>query len=167
MSETPKAEAPAAAKSGKSSLMPMLVGAFLTALLSGGAAFGGAKYAGAHATAPPPKAEHEASHEGPRPPGPTLALEPFLVNVMDAGGKTHAMKVTIAVEFEKAAKEEEFKILVPRLRDAALGFFRGLTFEQAQKPDEIEKAKSQLLERIRAAGAEESRKILVTDLVVQ
>ena len=167
MSDTPKADAPPPAKAGKTSLMPMLVGAFLTALLSGGAAFGGAKYAGAHAAPAPAPAEHESSHEGSRPPGPTLPLEPFLVNVMDATGKTHAMKVTIAVEFEKAAKEEEFKILVPRLRDAALGFFRGLTYEQAQKPEEIEKAKTALLERIRTAGAEESRKILVTDLVVQ
>lgn len=167
MSDSPKPEAAASAKAGKTRRMPALVGAFLTALLSAGAAFGGAKYGGAHALGMPPPAAERERYEGLRPPGPTLPLEPFLVTVLDANGKTHAMKVTLAIEFEKSAKEETFKILVPRMRDAMLGYFRALSFEDAQKPEEIDRAKTQLLDKIRAVGAEDARQILVTDLVVQ
>lgn len=151
-------------KSQGQSPLAAILGLVLPALLAGGAAFGGARLAagGAHA----PKTVFVEKSAGP--PGPTLTLEPFIFTVSDSTHKTHAVKVSIAVEFKAVkGKEEDFKNLIPRVRDAALTYFRTITYEAATTQGLDEKGREELLARIRQNGGGEAEKVLVTDFVVQ
>jgi flagellar basal body-associated protein FliL len=155
-----KGKAPASG-GGKPGLMGML----LPAVLAAGAAFGGAKLAGAQHAAPP--TEHA---QASKPPGPTLALEPFLLSIADANKKAHPMKVTIAIEFESGSKDEKedaMKALTPRIRDATLAYLRTQTYETAIDPVGGDKMRSELLERLRSSGAPTAEHVLITDLVLQ
>lgn len=157
-----KDKAAPAAKGGGAGVLGML----LPAIVAGVAAFGGAKVAGAHHTTAP--AASESQKETAKPPGPTLALDPFLLTVPDANKKPHPMKVTLAVEFEGPAKEEEnFKTLVPRIRDSTLGYLRTVSFEEVLDADASDKMRSEVLERIRSSGVPSAQRVLITDLVVQ
>jgi flagellar basal body-associated protein FliL len=144
-----------------------IVGMLLPGVFAAAAAFGGAKVAGAthHAASVP--AEHAEQHvQAPAPPGPTLALDPFVLTIPDSSRKVHPMKVGIAVEFGAKSKEEEIKPLVPRMRDAALGYLRTLTYDDAIDPLASDKMRPEILGRLKAAGTGAER-ILITDLVVQ
>jgi flagellar basal body-associated protein FliL len=161
MSES-KEKPVAAAGGGK----PSIVGLLLPAVLAAAAAFGGARIAGAHHAAP--TAEHVEVQT--KPPGPTLALDPFLLSVSDANKKAHPMKVTIAIEFESGAKEEKedaLKSLTPRIRDAVLGYLRTQTYEASIDPSSGDKMRTELVERLRASGAPTAEHVLITDLVIQ
>jgi type IV pilus biogenesis protein CpaD/CtpE len=104
-----------------------------------------------------------------------VALDPFLVVTLDAAKKTHAMKVTLAVEFEpnpkeskeEGSKEDALKGFTPRIRDAALSYLRVMSYEEAMDNTRSDKMRADLLERFRAAGAVGASRVLVTDLVVQ
>jgi flagellar basal body-associated protein FliL len=141
----------------------------LPAVLAGAAAFSGVRLGAAHAAAPAPQAEQHAA--ALPPPGPTVALDPFLVVTLDSSKKTHAMKVTLAVEFEgngkEESKEDALKGFVPRIRDAALSYLRVMTYEDAMDSNHSDKMRADLLDKFRAAGAVGAARVLVTDLVVQ
>jgi len=140
----------------------MIVGMVLPALLAGGAAYGAARAAAkapAHAEAP--------AHREVKPPGPTVALDPFLVSVQDASKKAHPIKLTVAVEFEVTAKEDMLKPFMPRVRDAILSFVRTLSYEEMTDPAHSEQFRTELLERCHKIGATDATRILITDLVSQ
>ena len=169
MSDDAKKAAPAAAppSGGGAGKMIFLV---LPALLSGGAAFGGAKIAGAHHAAP---AEHAEKVEAAKPPGPTLPLDAFLLTIADANKKAHPMKVTIAIEFDAGkggggeAKEEALKALTPRIRDSVLAYLRKVPYEEAFDAANTEKMRDEMLAAVKAGGAPEAQRVLITDLVTQ
>jgi flagellar basal body-associated protein FliL len=163
MSESEQKTAAAASPPAKKSSLGIFA-LILPAILAGGAAFGGAKIAGAHAAAPP-TGEHAAPAPA-KPPGPTLPLEPFLVTISDAAKKQHPMKVTLAIEFDGGTKEDTLKAFTPRVRDAALSFLRTMPYEDAIDP-KTDKVRAELLERVRQIGATHAERVLITDLVVQ
>lgn len=137
----------------------------LPAVLAGGAAFGGVKLsANMHGQAPPAETVAVAHAE---PPGPTIALDPFVATVPDAADKARAMKVTLAIELEHGGKEEEFKAFVPRVRDTTLSYLRSLTYEQVSDNAFTETMRRDLLERMKKTGANGAEAVLITDLVVQ
>jgi flagellar basal body-associated protein FliL len=109
--------------------------------------------------------------EPSKPPGPTLPLDAFLLNIPDTNRKPHPTKVTMAVEFaddSKVAKDEAaLKALIPRLRDAVLGYLRRLTYEELSDPAASDQLRSELIFRVRAVGANGAERVLITDLVVQ
>jgi flagellar basal body-associated protein FliL len=143
---------------------PTLLGMVLPAVFAAGAAFGGARLAGGHHAAAPASSEQA---ESTRPPGPTLALEPFLLTVTDANHKGHPMKVTIAIEFESATKEETLKTLTPRIRDATLGYLRTLTYEASVDPTGGDKLRTDVLDHLKTSGVPAAEHVLITDLVIQ
>jgi flagellar basal body-associated protein FliL len=140
------------------------IGLVLPALLAGGASFGAAKFSTARAAvagvAPAPERTMSA-------PGPTLSAEPFLIVVQDANKKPHAMKVTLAIEFNEKAKEESLKSFTPRIRDAALSYLRVLSYDDALESGKNDKLRNDLLERFRAIGAASAERVLITDFVIQ
>ncbi len=141
-----------------------VVGLVATAVFAAAAAFGGAKAAGARGSQ-----ESHSEHAAPtiEPPGYTLALEPFLVMATDATHRVHPMRVVLAIEFDAHAKEETVTPFVPRIRDSALAHLRAVTFEAASDPAQMERLRTELLERFRGTGASGARRVLVTDLVIQ
>jgi flagellar basal body-associated protein FliL len=157
------------APSKGSGALPRILGTVLPAVFAAAAAFGGAKVAGAHHGSAPMSAEPTAEATA-KPPGPTLALDPFLVTIPDTNKKNHPMKVTIAIEFTegaKDAKEEMLKGLTPRIRDTSLGYFRTLAYEQVVDPTANDKMRTELLERLKTSGMASAERVLITDLVVQ
>lgn len=158
-----KAKEAAAAAKPKGGGMGMIVGMILPAVLAGGASFAATKAAGGHGA----PAHAEPAHAEAKPPGPTVALDPFLVSILDTAGKAHPMKLTVAVEFEALVKEETLKAFVPRIRDAILAHMRTLSYEDATNAEHSEKLREILLERIKKAGAVGAERILITDLVSQ
>jgi flagellar basal body-associated protein FliL len=154
-----KQASPAPARGGGPGILAMV----LPALFAAGAAFGGVKLAGAHHEAAP-AAEHV---EVNKPPGPTLALDPFLLSVSDGNKKVHPMKVTIAIEFDAKEKEETLKGLTPRIRDSVLGFLRTITYEETIDPAGGDKIRADLLERLRGSSVATAEHVLITDLVIQ
>lgn len=163
----PAAAPPPAAKKG--GVAGTAIGIVLTALLSAGGAFGGAKFGAASAAAkhPSPEGEHAPGIPTVRAPGLTMPLEPFLVTVNDASGKPRAVKVTLALELRPHELEEALKPFVPRLRDATLTYLRALTFEEAANNQHVEKMRGDLLERFTKLGAIAIEQILITDFVTQ
>jgi flagellar basal body-associated protein FliL len=162
--ETPKQDAPANPNPGSSpprrGIAGALLGAILPSLLAGGAAFGAVRMSRqAPSHAEPPMAA--------KPPGPTLQLDPFLVTIPDANKKSHAMKVTIAIEFDSQSKEDVLKAYLPRIRDGFLGHLRTMSFEDALDQAHTEKLKTELIERARAVGVPNVERVLITDYVVQ
>ena len=169
MSEN-KPNAPASDAASSTPLKPSPIGGLLRilvpALLAAGAAYGGTRAAAARtnaAAAPRASAEHAAAS---RPPGPTLPLDPFLVTLVDAGKKTHPMKMSIAIEFA-AGTVDDLRPFIPRIRDAVLAYLRTLLYEQVTDPAHVEKVRAELLERGRSVGATTAERVLVTDFVVQ
>ncbi len=139
----------------------VVVGVVLSAVLAGGAAYGGARAAsGGHTQKEPPKPKFH-------PPGPTVPLEPFIANLPDTDGKNHAVKVTIAIELVREAQEDQFKIYIPRVRDVTLTYIRGLTFNQIVEKDSTEKMRRELIEKWHAIGATDAHQVLITDLITQ
>lgn len=155
-----KKEAPVAAKPSK---VGAILGVVLPAVFAGGAAFGGAKVAGAGHQ----KTVVVEVPAAPKPPGPTLPLEAFLVTLSDTSGKPHAMKVVLAIEFSNTTKEEVLKPLVPRVRDAALGYLRTVSFDLASDRTKGEVIRKELLEHIKKSGAATAEQVLITDFVLQ
>ncbi len=160
--EAGAAAAPAPAKP-KGGGLAMVLGMLIPGVLSAAGSFGGVRAAG-H----PMAAHHaEAPTREVKPPGPTIALEPFLVAVLDASKKSHPMKLTVAIEFESTAKEEGLKPFIPRIRDAILAYMRSLSFEDAVDQEHASKLREELLERCHKAGANAAERVLITDLVSQ
>ncbi|HZU84358.1 MAG TPA: flagellar basal body-associated FliL family protein [Polyangiaceae bacterium] len=142
---------------------PGFLGMVLPAILAAGAAFGGVRLAGAHHEA----AAASAHVESVKPPGPTLALDPFLLSVADANKKVHPMKVTIAIEFDAKEKEETLKGLTPRIRDSLLGHLRTVSYEETIDPSGGDKIRADMLDRLHTSGVPTAEHVLITDLVIQ
>lgn len=144
------------------------IGIVLTALFATGGAFGGAKL-GAGKAAPRPE-QHEPEVKGiptVRPPGATVALEPFLLTVNDAQQKPHAIKLTIVLELRPNEKEDVMKPFIPRIRDAMLSYLRALTYEEASNNEHVERMRGELIERFSKLGAIQIDQVLITDFVMQ
>jgi len=145
-----------------------IIGIVVSAVLSTGGAFGGAKL-GIASAAGHKEPEHEAAHTIPtvRAPGVTVPLEPFLVTTSDATGKQRAIKLTLALELRAQEKDEAIKPFVPRMRDSALSYLRALPYEEATNNQHVEKMREELLERFTKLGALSIEQILITDFVTQ
>jgi flagellar basal body-associated protein FliL len=157
------AEGAASAAPPKPAKSSGIMNIVLPAMLAAGGAFGGAKIAAAHAAQAPAAAEVKVE----KAPGPTIALAPFLVMTEDESHKTHPVKLTLAVEFDAKAKEEETKELQPRIRDAVLTYLRAASFDDLTDPKKAEKTRGEILEKIKSSGAADAERILITDFVVQ
>ena len=147
-----------------------VVALFLTALVSAGAAGGGALYVSkrtAHAAPSSHGAAHAAPHASNAPPGFTLPLEPFVVMSVDEHRAFHAMRATLALEFTPSTREEDVRPYVPRVRDAALSLLRSTRYEVASDPTQTDHLRSELQTRFQATGVRGIARVLITDLVVQ
>ncbi len=142
---------------------PGVVGLVLPALLAGAGAFGGAFFGGS----PAPAAEQVVDAVDSKVPGPTVPLNPFVLNVQDKEGATHAAKLTFAVELKKAVDPKLFEVFVPRIRDTVLTYLRSMTFEEMSDSKGKVKMTGDLLAAINKLGAEDASQVLVQDFVIQ
>lgn len=96
------------------------------------------------------------------------SFEPLVVDVHGEDDKIHHLKVGLAAEMAKGAKEEDFKIYSARGREAAVVYLRGLPFEVATSPEKFGQVREELCKRVRLAmGKHRVQKVIVTDFVAQ
>jgi flagellar FliL protein len=121
------------------------------------------------APAPAASAEHGGEHGAEEGAGEApAALDPIIVDIREINGDMHHLKVGIAVELAKGVTEEEFKRLVPRIRDAAISYLRSLKFDEISTPSKFDPIRAELGERIgHAAGKGKVLRVLFTDFVAQ
>jgi flagellar basal body-associated protein FliL len=100
--------------------------------------------------------------------GELAALDPIIVDIREANGEAHHLKVGIAVELGKGVTEEEFKKQVPRIRDTAISYLRSLRFDEVSSPAKFDPIRTELGERIaHASGKAKVQRVLFTDFVAQ
>jgi flagellar basal body-associated protein FliL len=149
-----------------------LIGALVIASVSSaaGATFGPAvrdKISGKHA--PGAGEEEEKEEKGGEKGGHIAPLDSLVVDVRDESGESHHVKVGIALELGEPPKEEEWKMdVVPRARDATIGYLRSLKYEEAASSAKFETIRTELQEKIsKAVKKPKIHRVFFVDYVVQ
>jgi flagellar basal body-associated protein FliL len=147
----------------------LIIGAVLA---TGGSAAAGAvlgpSLAKHPAPAPAAAASASAEHGGGEEGGDLAQLDPIIVDVREASGDMHHLKVGIAVELGKGVTDEEFKKQIPRIRDTAISYLRSLKFDDISSPSKFDPIRNELGERIaHASGKAKVQRVLFTDFVAQ
>ena len=156
--KSPEGDGAKPAKKKGSKLVLLVLGAVVATATSAaaGAVLGPALTGGKPTKGEPPAraaAAHAATQgaqggEGEGPVSEPAALDPIIVDVREANGEMHHLKVGIAVELGVGVPEEEFKKLIPRMRDAAISFLRGLPFDDIASPQKFDAIRNELGERM-------------------
>jgi flagellar basal body-associated protein FliL len=152
------------APSGKSSKGLVVVVLVAAVVLGGGAAAAGAVVAMKVATPPaaPVPAASEEKVLG------TVDFASIVVDIHGGDGASHHLRVSLAAEVQPDLPKEDVQNLTPRGREAAIGYLRSLTYEDATAPNSFEKIKAELGKRIvEAVGEKRIGAVIVTDFVVQ
>jgi flagellar protein FliL len=100
--------------------------------------------------------------------GVMFTLEPFVVNLNDAGGPNKFLKVSIQLELSNAAIMDKAKIKGPQIRDAIITLLTSKSSESLFPPE----GKLQLKDEINARmnqilGAGNVKNVYLTDFVMQ
>jgi flagellar FliL protein len=153
------------APSGKSSKGLVVVVLAAAVVLGGGAAAAGAVVAmrvGTPQAAPAPSASAEEKVMG------TVDFASIVVDIHSADGTSHHLRVSLSAEVPPDGVKEDVENLMPRGREAAIGFLRALTYEEATAPASFDRIKTELAKRIiEAVGEKRVAAIILTDFVVQ
>jgi flagellar FliL protein len=154
-----EAAAPAGAKPKSKSTLVIIIVAILA--LGGGAA-GAFFYV----------KKNPGEAVAPKPPEPgILALEPFVVNLSDGGGRRFLKLTLKLVVTEEQAKElEEDEVSKARVRSSVLEFLTTQTAEHLVTPEGKAELKKEIAERATHALEHEHVKVadvLFTEFVVQ
>jgi flagellar basal body-associated protein FliL len=160
----PEATEAKSGKSGKGLVVVVLVAAVV---LGGGAAAAGAVVAmrvggGSAPAAAAPAASAEEKVGG------TIDFSAIVVDIHAADGTGHHLRVSLTGEVAVGVPKEEMSSLMPRGREAAIGYLRSLTYEEATAPHSFETVKAEISKRIvEACGEKKIVSVLVTDFVTQ
>lgn len=98
----------------------------------------------------------------------SVSLPAVIVDLRDEDGRTRHLKVGMSAELMNESISEEFPLVIPRGREAALGYLRSLTFEEIADPKKYNEIKDTLSERVKEAlGKHRVYRILLTEFVAQ
>jgi flagellar basal body-associated protein FliL len=141
-------------------------GVFLGPALAGSGPPGPAtdSSAGAHGEEEGEEGEEGHGEEAPA----SVSVDPIVVDVRDAEGVIHHLKVTLAFELKKGTADGDFRPFVPRAREAAIAYLRGESFENLTASDRFEEVRTELAKRVMTAvGEKKAARVLITDFVAQ
>jgi flagellar basal body-associated protein FliL len=183
--------APAEKKKGsKARTIGMIIAAVLVLGAGAAGAVMGPRLFGGGASHAKPAEDHgdEASEEGhtdeeeaeaePKPKSKSSAkdgdvheitnLQPIIVDVAASDGPARHLKITLSVEHPEAFKEADFKLYVPRAREAAIVLLRSKNYEQLADPKNFDAVRKELNQAIvEAVGKKRAKRILISDFVTQ
>jgi flagellar FliL protein len=155
----------------------LIIGAVLATggSAAAGAVLGPSLAAKGHAQAAPSAEKSDKGEKGEKgehgehgEEGELATLDPIIVDIREANGDAHHLKVGIAVELGKGVTDEEFKKQIPRIRDSAISYLRSLRFDEISSPSKFDPIRTELGERIaRASGRARVQRVLFTDFVAQ
>lgn len=114
------------------------------------------------------KKSEEAGDEEPPEKLITYDVAPVVVDLRDGDGRIRHLKVGLTAELGAHEPIEEFKLVAPRGREAALVYLRSLSFEEVSDPARFLAIKDELGKHvIEALGEEKIHRVVLTDFVVQ
>jgi flagellar basal body-associated protein FliL len=91
-----------------------------------------------------------------------------VVDLRDNDGRIRHLKVGLTAELGDKVTPEQFKLVIPRGREAALMYLRSLAFEEVSDPQNFNAIKDELAKRVtEAVGEEKVHRMMLTDFVVQ
>lgn len=185
------AEKPAEAAAPKKGKMGLIIGIVIALItLVGGSVAGamlGPRLLGSSAE-PAEPAEPEAGHESEKPQkseksekgahgegeaeGTThiinAEMPSVVVDLRDSENRIRHLKVGLTAELADGATVEDFKLMIPRGREATVTYLRSLAFEEVTDPQHFIAIKDELSKRvIEAVGEKRVRRLMLTDFVVQ
>jgi flagellar FliL protein len=172
-------EKPAEAPKKKSKLIPMIGSAVV--LLAGATAalwylgvgpFAGGAPKHAEATAaieegePGGEADAEGGEHGGKPGG-LLALEPFIANLADDGGRRY-LKATFQIDFGSAAVPASMPTHLPQVRDLLLTLFTSKTYDEIRTPEGKQQLREEILGRVnQVLDRDLAKAVYFTEFIVQ
>jgi len=183
-----EAEKPAEAGAPKKSKVGLIIGIVIAAVtLIGGSVAGavlGPKLLGAEEDSgdhgksekshKSDKSEKKGAHdsedgEGATPEHIVTADMPsVVVDLRDNDGRIRHLKVGLTAELRDQAAADQFKLVIPRGREAALTFLRSLAFDEVADPQHFVAIKDELAKRVtEAVGEERVHRMILTDFVLQ
>jgi len=100
-------------------------------------------------------------------PGIMFKMEPFIVNLLDEGGKRY-LKTQFQIEVDSEEVQKELQARIPQVRDAILLLLTSKSFSQIGVPGGKIELRTELIERIDAALKDGTiRTVYFTEFVVQ
>lgn len=98
----------------------------------------------------------------------TVDIPSVVVDLRDSDGRIRHLKVGLTAELGDKVPAEEFKLFIPRGREAALTFLRSLPFEEVADPQHFVAIKDELGKRVsEAVGEQRVHRMMLTDFVLQ
>jgi flagellar basal body-associated protein FliL len=98
----------------------------------------------------------------------TSDIPAIVVDLRDTEGRIRHLKVGLTAELGDKVTAEEFKLVIPRGREAALTYLRSLTFEDVADSQRFMAIKDELSKRVtEAVGEERVHRMMLTDFVLQ
>jgi flagellar basal body-associated protein FliL len=98
----------------------------------------------------------------------TAEIPSVVVDLRDTDGRIRHLKVGLTAELGDQVSVEEFRLVVPRGREAALTFLRSLPFEEVADPQHFIAIKDELAKRVtEAVGERRVHRMMLTDFVLQ
>jgi flagellar FliL protein len=98
----------------------------------------------------------------------SVEIPALVVDLKDADGRIRHLKVGMAAELSEGVTAEDFRLFVPRGREAILNYLRSLTFEDVSDPTKYQSVRDELTKRMTdAVGAEHVQRMMLVDFVLQ
>ena len=85
----------------------------------------------------------------------------------EKGGKDRAAKIVVALELNKETTGESFKIFMPRIRDALLGYLRSQSAVELADFNRHKSMGQEMLKAVHGVGGDSVVAVLIQDIVVQ
>ncbi len=99
--------------------------------------------------------------------GPTMALDPFIVNLADPDGKRY-LKANIEVEFYGERVPEGMHEVMPQLRDSLLTLLTSKSFEDIRTPEGKQALREEIIARLNQSLKTDSVKgVYFTEFIIQ
>jgi flagellar basal body-associated protein FliL len=115
------------------------------------------------------KGSHGAEEESEGPEHITTSDIPaIVVDLRDSDGRIRHLKVGLTAELGENVTVEQFRLVIPRGREAALTYLRTLSFEDVADSQHFITIKDELSKRVtEAVGEDRVHRMMLTDFVLQ
>ena len=98
----------------------------------------------------------------------TAEIPAVVADLRDPDGRIRHVKVGLTAELADKVSVEEFRLVIPRGREAALTYVRSLAFEDVADPRHFLAIKAELSKRVtKEVGEERVHRMMLTDFVLQ
>jgi flagellar FliL protein len=111
-------------------------------------------------------AEAETDRGGGKSNG-ILALEPFIANLADDGGRRY-LKATFQIDFGKSEVPPTMQARLPQVRDLLLTLFTSKTFDDVRTPEGKQQLREEIIARVnQVLDRDLAKAVYFTEFIVQ